>query len=74
MTREKEFREKNTSRDKAKSKSFLPNKNKMIAPYRLSQDLSQSKNTQRRSDSREFLERLKKSLRRERERKRENEE
>ena len=46
----------------------------MIAPYRLSQDLSQSKNTQRRSNSREFLERLKKSLRRERERKRENEE
>ena len=42
----------------------------MIAPYRLSQDLSQSKNTQRRSDSREFLERLKKSLRRERERER----
>ena len=36
---------KNTSRDKGKSKGFLLNKNKMIAPYRLSQDLSQSKNT-----------------------------
>lgn len=68
--------EKSASRERGESKGFLINKNNMIAPHKFSQDLSQSKNTQRRRDDKEYLGRLKRvwgERERERMRKRETE-